>query len=68
MIEWPDWDCCFVISVRWIASCMAVFSKAFAKHAFSFTYVLFFFFFFFLHLVKDVEIHYVLCLVLFLLR
>ena len=67
MIEWPNWDCCFVISVRWIASCLAVFSKAFAKHAFSFTYVLFFIFFF-LHLVKDVEIHDVFCFFWFLLR
>ena len=33
MIEWPDWDCCFVISVRWIASPLPVFNEAFAKHA-----------------------------------
>ena len=46
MIEWPDWDCCFVISVRWIASCLPVFSEAYAV---------------FLHLVEDVELHDVLC-------
>ena len=42
MIEWPDWDCCFVISVRWIVSCLTVLSEVFAKRALSFTCVLFF--------------------------
>ena len=44
MIEWPDWDCCFVISMRWIASCLPVFSEVFAKPVYCF-----------LHLGKAVE-------------